>query len=356
MRIKQRRARTITMVALALVGALGFGCVPGTQLGNLLGGSGSNLTVDTAALVAALAAASVTPADLGQLKGDPGPPGPPGPAGPPGADGQSGQDAPAIPGPAGPVGPTGPAGPPGSAGEPGAPGPAGQPGAQGPAGVPGAQGPQGPTGEPGAQGPAGEPGEQGPAGPVFFDLWVDEFLSVPRDPNGLGSAAGLSSQVSRPTLAQPVGWQMALPYRYSGENPVTMRVFLMLRLTSQTTTECEIFRLASVRRPARQFDILFQEKYLRVLIPPIPRTEFLTIPLVLDIPLNSVAGLNAHWGMQSGDLLAFGLEWVDIECRWGDNYSIWGVEFYETPSGEEQLAGVELLSEMPDECFCPNPD
>jgi hypothetical protein len=250
---------------------------------------------------------------------------------------------------------------PGEQGEQGAPGAPGLPGEAGEQGEPGAQGEQGLPGEPGAQGEQGLPGEPGlpgapglpgPAGPTLFSTFVDEFWSQ-NDPNGVISVLAI------PRFAAPIGWKVAVPNHYDAGNPVTMRLFLNLRIEEVPPVECQVFRLAVVQAKAGHAREVLGEVYVTLDIPDgsdetarlfTDRNELF---LVVDLPINSPVGLDMAHDLAAAQLLAFGMEWVgNDDAGSGLDYTIWGVEFFE--SAEAVLAGATLSDECPDGC-CDEP-
>ncbi len=306
------------------------------------------LTAGSGVLTAALVAANIVPAD-GAGREIPGPAGPTGPQGPAGEDGQAGRSTPGAPGAQGPTGPTGPTGP---------AGPTGATGAQGPTG---ATGPQGPTGATGPQGPTGTQGPAGSAGPEFFDEVVQEFyrLLFDRDyGNGdIGEYGGYVSNEAVPTFDQPVAWNLVVPLRYTPGNPVTMRLFLnqhFAEFSEGPETICQTFRLAAVRRQAGPGYEYNDSMWISVTVSPDPGDIGSTF-IVVDLPINTADGLNLFSDLAPGQLLAFGMDWYDVECRFnvGAAYSLFAVEFYEAAPGTVAPANVEIFAEEPIDCICP---
>jgi hypothetical protein len=277
------------------------------------------------------------------------------------ADAQAAQVAPAVPGPQGATGQTGAPGPTGAQGPQGAQGPAGAQGAAGATGAPGETGPagaQGATGATGAQGetgPPGAPGAAGAPGPEFFSTYVDIF-----------SRSDSSSGKHTPGLYDAVGWRVAVANRYTAGNPVTMRMFLSYdcaRVSDiQNGLECQVFRLVPLRWQAGQ-EIAFygvEELFLLLDVPvalSTAKTSTMQAPnggilLVVDLPLNTVDGLNLPDDLAAGEMLAFGLEWADPECTYGGEcYSMLGVEFFESAAGDTALSGVTVSATYPG-CYC----
>jgi len=298
--------------------------------------SGSLLGVGSGALLAALAAVNQA-SDEGATN----------------TTGQAALSAPGVEGPAGPEGPQGETGPQGDQGETGAQGDQGETGAQADQGATGAQGDQGETGaqgdqgETGAQGdqgpagPQGPQGDQGPAGPEFMDVYIDRF----RDIEG-GAGNGVSFQGA-------AGWRVAIVQPYTTPDPLTMRLFMTRRLADITAPDCQVFRLAIVRRIAGAPIETVDNIYLQL---PAPGENIQdgSEYLVFDVPINSAAGLDLFMDppLYLGQLLSFGLEFFDPACPDADAYKLFGAEFFETVAGNESLSGVTILPEVPPGCNC----
>jgi len=302
-----------------------IGCAPQDAL--WLQDWGRDLIFGSTALLAALGAA-----------GQPGPQGEQGPQGEPGDTGQSAQGAPGVPGEQGPPG---------------------DPGEQGPQGR---QGDPGPPGDRGPQGDQGPQGERGPQGSEFFSTFIDEFYIQPDGP--LAAHATWVSVESNPAFwvdqgqggyPQAVGFKTIIPNRYDAEtqNPVTMRLFLYFDLvsTDDRPTQCEYFELAGVRLSNGQAVQTYGDPVWIVLD---PRETSDSMFLVVDLPINSADGLGLPNDLAAGQMLAFGLAWVDQECQdYGEDYQIVGVEFFESDVAALAGATVEAVGNQP--CLCGNP-
>ncbi len=265
----------------------------------------------------------------------------PGPEGPQGAQGEQG--------PAGPQGEQGPAGP---QGEPGEVGPEGDPGDVGPAGAQGASGAQG------LQGASGAPGSQGPAGPagapggLFFDEFIEDFFTyadhVP------GSLPINIVSIREPALGVPNGqigdagaiaYRLEIPQIYQPGEEITMRL-LFYRTGDVHPGDCLIFTLDSLR--LRSGDTLepFGDR-LWVRIDPANKSvanktaaESLLggqaggVYIVIELPVNSAAGLGYPNDLAVSDMLAFEIATAvkpDLSA-WDDGgrYELLGVEFFES--------------------------
>lgn len=141
-----------------------------------------------------------------------------------------------------------------------------------------------------------------------------------------------------------------MPNHYSAGNPVTMRMYLFY--DGIVNPECQVFRLAVIRLRRGATLQSFDNIYVQLVVPPgLPEDPL----LVVDLPINTPAGLNPFTAdLERAQLLAFGMEWYDDECRApeGSSYSILGVEFFD--SATAAAAGITVLPAEPEECFCPN--
>ncbi len=284
-------------------------------------------------------------------QGEQGDQGEAGPAGPPGPPGQAGQD-----GPDGTVGPQGPAGPAGPTG---------------PAGPSGASGPSGPAG--GAGGP-GQPGAPGAPGQSFFDVFVDDFFTY-ADPSYKGDFPVDVVDISEPALGRrtegpsdAIGYRVAVPEMYNESNDVLMRMFLD---RTGPEDECFVFQL-DARRLVDGSDIVAygSSRWIRIDVPDaIPPQggqgngntngndngpTMSRVELVLDIPVNSAAGLGFE-DVATADFLAFEIATHTGGCSDPGNdcgkYHLVGVEFIEKPMGTAVRDGVSIFT-SPNEDLC----
>jgi hypothetical protein len=230
---------------------------------------------------------------------------------------------------------------------------AGEPGPQGEQGPEGAQGEQGAVGE---QGPEGEQGAQGPAGPEFFSVFIDEFYTQEK-----GTPADLS-QSSTPDFSYNGiqgqyygrGWKFAVPNRYDGTNPITMRLFLTFEYDAVAHPDpdgiaCQIFQLAALRRVAGVAGLIPGYELYGTLDPTsaLPNLDIDvpalgtpadgdTVLLIVDIPLGT-GGLGVP-ALAAGEFVYFGMAWADVAgpggpCEtYGQFWRIHGVEFFEAPT------------------------
>jgi hypothetical protein len=336
------------VAALVTAGSLvlAVGCNPGSALG-LQDWGRDLLSIGSGALVAALVAANVAPNDLGNggdvVLGEVGPQGPTGPQGPAGDPGEPGRSVPSVPGDTGSAGPQGEQG---LTGPQGAAGPEGPTGPTGPAGPAGPTGPEGPTGAEGPAGPAGD------SGPEYFSVFIDEFYRIP------DTGSQYTSVESMPRFHAPVGWKVAIPNRYTPGNPVTMRLFLNQDYSGNEGapySECQVFRLAVVRRQAGAAADYVDNIYMTLVLPEGQLNGDGNLLLVVDVPINTPEGLNLFGDLEPAQVLAFGMERYGREClsEKASPYSILGVEFFESAPGEAGVAGAVFSSDVPAQCRCP---
>lgn len=275
-----------------------------------------------------------------------------------------------IPGPEGPQGEqgeTGPAGPQGEQGETGPVGPAGPQGEQGETGPAGPAGPAGAAGAIGATGPAGPAGEGG----TFLDVFVDDFFTyadhIP------GSLDVNVVAIREPALGVPnpesgdagaIAYRFEVPEIYDGQE-LTMRL-MFFRTGPTEPGQCLIFSIDSLRlrdgqgiapygdrlwiRVDRQLPVATQKTVAESLLGGGDAGEY----LVLELPLNSAAGLGYPNDLAVTDLIAFELA---TESRpedlsaWDDGgrYELLGVEFFESVGAT--LKGVTIFDSEDDlEC------
>ncbi len=269
------------------------------------------------------------------------------------------QPAPADAGAGAPVpGPTGEQGVPGVDGVIGVDGPSGPQGPQGPdgdAGPEGVAGTPGPAGSNGATGPAGPQGEDGE---TLFDIFIDDFFTTAG--NSPGNLQVQLVNIQEPTLGgsyfaqnnddSVVAYRVAIPEGYEGINDVTMRMFL--NRTGPVYAGCTIISARAVRLREGEGITTYGEP-LSLSIdnqssPPQAAPKLLDDLLggvssqlhVIDIPINSPAGLDDTPSLATKDLMAFELQ---TELTDGGTYHILGVEFFESASAAV-LSGATLVS------------
>lgn len=271
-----------------------------------------------------------------------------------------------IPGPEGPQGEPGPAGP---QGEQGAQGEPGATGAAGPAGPQGEQGEQGETGETGPQGPAGATGPAGPAGPPgesgpsFFDVFIDDFF---RDARPLGSLQIQLVSIREPSFGPPdeatgdtgaAAYRVAVPPNYTTGNDVTMRLFFYQ--TGADGDDCFVLRVDSRRlRDGSGVEVYGGTRWVLVegnkIQPTLSTADELLggvggVLLVVDLPLNTAAGMDFPNDLAAGELLAFELATHIFQFA---DYTLLGVEFFESAAGTATTSGGTIFFNV-DDVFCP---
>jgi hypothetical protein len=283
-------------------------------------------------------------------------------------DGNGGTDEPPagqpIPGPEGPQGEEGPVGPAGPQGEQGEQGEPGEPGAQG---EPGEPGPAGPAGPAGPSGPAGPTGPAGPAGEggTFLDVFIDDFFTYADHIPGSLDINIVS--IREPALGVPnlesgdagaIAYRFEVPEIYDGEE-LTMRL-MFFRTGPTEPGQCLIFSIDSLRlRDGAGIGPYGDRLWIRVDVPTPVATQTQKaaaqsllggedegLYLVLELPLNSPAGLGYPDDLAVTDLIAFELA---TETRpedlsaWDDGgrYELLGVEFFESVGAT--LKGVTIF-------------
>ncbi len=279
------------------------------------------------------------------------------------ADGAAGNPLPGAEGPQGPQGAVGPAGADGAdgadgaAGATGATGPAGPDGAQGPQGPVGADGPQGADGAAGAAGSNGgngADGQPGRPGPEFFDVFIDDFFasSTTTDASLPVVAVSIDTPALGPGATGEIAYRVAIPNSYPGGNDVTMRMFFYR--SGPASPDCFAFSVDG--RRLRHGDAVGcyggdptqncvdGTRWVRVdgsSNTGGPAGDLAEgVFLVVDLPLNSAAGLNLPDDLASGDLLAFEIKPAAVGGLYDESgqYQVLAVEFFES---NDQTASTE---------------
>jgi len=241
-------------------------------------------------------------------------------------------------------------------------GPQGEPGASGPSGPTGETGPAGPQGESGLDGPAGSTGPQGPAGAqgepggLFFDIFIDDFFTyadhIP------GSLDVNIVAIREPALGAPnnqtgdagaVAFRLAIPEIYLAGEELTMRL-LFYRTGEITPGDCLIFTLDAIRlRNGMDVQPYGDSLWIRVDPPekfPAQKTAAEALLgvdggdglfLVVELPINTPAGLGFPNDLAAADLIAFEFATAvkpDLSA-WDDGgrYELLGVEIFESTGG-----------------------
>jgi hypothetical protein len=153
-----------------------------------------------------------------------------------------------------------------------------------------------------------------------------------------------------------IGWKVTIPERYAAGNPVTMRMYLFHsgsfdpNYFDPNSLDCQVFRMA-VARLVDGGSIDVQDNiYVRIDIPDgLPYNPM----LVVDLPINTSDGLNLFTAdLATKDLLGFGMQWYDNECRVdeGEDWCVLGVDFFESET--TAIDGITILPD-PNDCYCP---
>ncbi len=337
--MKRKRIGTasVTIIALAAAVCLKSGCgspflgLEDYQRDLLFGGLATALLLNQGATVA-----GATDAAAGQPI--PGPEGPEGERGIPGNSGEAG--------PAGPEGPQGPAGP---QGEAGAPGEAGQAGSDGDAG------------DAGAAGSAGPPGPEGPAGPSMFQVFVDDFFMESNTPIENFPVGGLVT-IDEPALGEmqyrsstsAIAYRVTIPPTYKAGNDVMMRLFF--DRTGPFDGNCFIFTIDGRRlQNGQSVEVGYgPRRWIRVEtgLSQMPSSQseavgFSDRGVFVDLPLNTVTGLNYAADLASGQLVAFEIANFQTD---GGLYELLGVEFVEFDAGTSAVSNATVFSTVEEAC------
>ncbi len=260
-------------------------------------------------------------------------------------DGGAGQP---VPGPEGPQGPAGPEGPQGPAGP------------EGPQGPEGPEGPEGPQGEQGPQGPQGPAGPPGAPGPEFFNVFVDDFFAA--EGTGRGRLPVRAVEIDEPALGlfplratgggkggDAVAYRVAVPEVYDEGNDVTMRINFYR--TGFYEASCFVFRLDARRlRAGSPIETYGDARWIRVDSPGngvvvadafgATGNGFEDMFLVVDLPINSAAGLDFPDDLTASEFLAFELSTDRFDGR---SYQLLGVEFFESDPGTASTSGATVF-------------
>jgi hypothetical protein len=265
----------------------------------------------------------------------------------------AGEPLPGPEGAEGPQGEPGTAGPPGAQGLLGPQGPTGPAGAEGPQGDPGPAGPTGPAGSSGASGSTGPAGPPGEPGGLFVDLFIDDFFTytdhIP------GSLDVNIVAIREPALGAPndqtgdagaIAWRMEIPEIYETGKELTMRL-LFFRTGEITPGECLIFTLDALRlRNGMDVQPYGDQLWIRVDGSAKTTTQKTAaetllgvaggvgVYWVVELPINTAAGLGFPNDLAVADLIAFELATAvkpDLSA-WDDGgrYELLGVEVFES--------------------------
>ena len=273
----------------------------------------------------------------------------------------------------------------GPAGSPGRDGPGGATGAAGPAGTAGVdgvdcwdlngngledasedinqdgqfnaldcRGPDGPQGPSGTSGTSGLPGQPGADGMSLFSIFIDDFFVA--DGEKYAELPIVLVNIVEPFLGwwpsaageQPdaVAYRAPIPEMYDAGNDVLMRIFLYR--TGSYEEGCFVLTLDALRlRDGSGIEAYGGQRWIRIDVPLInggpPAGDngvadgFL---LVVDLPINTAAGLDLGSDLAAADMLAF-----ELGAYWNDGgaYQILGVEFSESRPGTAELNGAAVF-------------
>jgi len=274
-----------------------------------------------------------------------------------------------LPGIEGEQGPQGPPGPPGATGADGADGPNGE---QGPAGPEGAQGPQGPAGPAGADGPAGQAGPagsnggsgangaNGADGDTLFETFIDDFFRLATGADGSLEVVNEGTEVPIVAITEPllssdpttskIGYRVSIPDMYDAGNDVTMR--LLLHRTGEVDGSCFIFTVDARRlRHGQDIEVYGDTRWVRLdAAAPAAVGGGSDTFIVIDLPINTAAGLEYPHDLADADALAF-----EVGTFRGDggDYHLLGVDFYESLAGTALSENGTVLLNVED-AFCPS--
>ncbi len=216
---------------------------------------------------------------------------------------------------------------------------------------------QGQPGAPGADGPSGSSGSNGVDGQELFHVLVDDFFAAAGTPNGslpievvsidepvLGvfpTAAGTTVGVNA------VAYRVAVPELYNTGNDVGMRI--AFHRTGPFTGGCFAIRLVAKRlRNGSGVEDYGTPRWIRIDLSAEVKAaagEGGGSLVVLDLPLNTAAGLDLPGDLASADFLAFELSTHQND---GGAYQLLTVEFSESRPGTSALGGATIFSEEPD--------
>jgi len=232
---------------------------------------------------------------------------------------------------------------------------------KGPAGAPG------PDGAVGRPGPRGSPGEDGQ---LLFHLVIDDFFTT-GEPGTMGQKVGSRNVEAVPTdvgLAtlrhDAVGFRAVIPARYDAGNDVLLR--LHLRWTILDSAGFVVFTLDARRlRDGGSIEPYDHQaaaspaecevtpyapgcgrRWVRVDVESVPGTRStlgagdIGKLVVLDLPVNTAAGLGYPSDLAAADFLAFELA---LDGPPDTRYELLSVELLELRSGQATLSGATIV-------------
>ncbi len=219
---------------------------------------------------------------------------------------------------------------------------------------------QGATGEPGQDGSDGDDGSDGADGadgPEFFDIFIDDFFTVVGGPYG-----GLPVQfvfIAEPLLGvrDPfsgttgvAGFRVAIPDWYEAGNDVTMRLFF--HRTGEYEESCFVFTVDGRRlRDGSDVEVYGETRWVRpdaMEVGDGGTAGILGTFIVVDLPINTPAGLDYPDDLTGGDFLAFELDTHQMD---GYAYHLLGAEFIELGAGSAALSSAAVFA-IEDDVAC----
>lgn len=232
------------------------------------------------------------------------------------------------------------------------------------------------------QGPPGLNGLDGPIGPAVpiasssgdepkpFDIFIDDFFAA--ESTGIGDLPVGSASISEPVLgagssmAQPfvetVAFRFPIPDSFTSQNDVTMRIFFYR--TGASRGACSAFTFAvDARRLRTGIGIEIYDHTAPA--PSVPGRRWVRIDpddtsgnaangngtdssdalVVLDLPLNTLAGLDYPNDLEGGDVVAIELSTHHTDGR--AVFQLLGVEFIESGPGVAALRGAIVFATEP---------
>jgi hypothetical protein len=213
-------------------------------------------------------------------------------------------------------------------------------------------------GQDGASGGSGAAGPPGPPGPEFFDIFVDDFFTseftLP------GELPIVIVSIDEPIIGPPdprtgetgaIAYRVAIPDNYGASNDVTMRMFFYR--TGDFGAGCMVFSLDAARlRDGSGVEQYGETRWVRIDLDglvPIPNGEDTGLFLVIDLPINTAAGLDFPNDLQTRDFVAFEIQTFLYDPGF---YQLLGVEFFEAAAGTATLEGATVFFSSEDvECF-----
>lgn len=211
------------------------------------------------------------------------------------------------------------------------------------------QGSDGGVGPAGPAGNSGLPGQDGADGPEFFDVFIDDFFTVVGGPYG-------DLPVQFVSIAEPVlgfrspfsgtssvaGFRVAIPDRYMAGNDVMMRLFF--HRTGEYDEGCFVFTVDGRRLiDGSDIEVYGERRWVRpdaIEVGDGGTASILGTFIVVDLPINTPAGLDYPEDLAGGDFLGFELNTHQLD---GYSYHLLGVEFIESSAGSAVLSGAGVF-------------